>query len=356
MKASNSHGRSQLWRSRWAAIGAAVAVTLGGGGLFIANAASSPASSVITIDPVRILDTRTDLGLPGPFVSPVSQKLQVTGSVVPAGATGVLLNATVVNPTGDGFLSIRPGDATGSPSTSSLNFKAGELIPNSVQVGLPANGQINITYDAYGVAGPTTEVLLDVVGYMVAGAGGPGPAGPKGDTGAQGPVGPAGPAAPILGDGRGVFLQEVGVTFDALNCGSGAFRIVVSERDRGLGPVFPTGPGTCYPFTRYSPGGSGINYRFLARMPLVVGAPRFEDMYRTEAPIPLAEQPGFLDNRWESGLGWSSQLLCRNIPGFNEFECEGYISFDSDPGNLTNGQLQDYFSRIEERIALYHYL
>lgn len=172
-----------LWRSRWAAVGAAVAVTLGGGGLVAVNAASSVPSAIVTIDPVRILDTRTDVGLPGPFVSAISQKLQVTGASVPAGATGVLMNVTAVAPTADGFLSIRPGDATGAPSTSSLNVSAGAVVPNSVQVGLPTSGanagKIDITFDAYGVAGPTTEVLIDVVGYMVAGAAGPaGPAGP----------------------------------------------------------------------------------------------------------------------------------------------------------------------------------
>jgi hypothetical protein len=201
-----SGGRGRLWRSRWAALGAAVAVTFGGGGMFAVQAASSPASSVVTIDPVRILDTRDPLnvGLAGPFVSALSQKLQVTGPVptttgtqtpVPIGATGVLLNVTVVGPTAAGFLSVRPGDATGAPSTSSLNFRAGDIVPNSVQVGLPtagANaGEIDITYDAYGVAGPTTEVLIDVVGYMVEGAGGtPGPVGP---------VGPAGPGATQFG-------------------------------------------------------------------------------------------------------------------------------------------------------------
>ncbi len=172
-------GHGRLWRSRWAAIGAAVAVTLGGGGLFAVQAATSAPSSVVTIDPVRILDTRdpVNIGLPGPFVSAVSQKLQVTGAAVPAGATGVLLNVTVVTPTANGFLSVRPGDAAGAPSTSSLNFNAGDLIPNSVQVGLPtagANaGKIDITYDAYGATGPTTDVLIDVVGYTLPGARGP---------------------------------------------------------------------------------------------------------------------------------------------------------------------------------------
>jgi hypothetical protein len=137
-------------------------------------------STVVSVTPTRVLDTRdpVNLGLAGPFVSPVSQKLQISGSiptsggtaiVVPAGATGVLLNVTVVSPGAAGFLSIRPGNATGAPSTSSLNFAAGVTVPNAVQVALPTTGattgKIDITYDASGVAGPTTDVLIDIVGY-----------------------------------------------------------------------------------------------------------------------------------------------------------------------------------------------
>jgi hypothetical protein len=69
----------------------------------------------------------------------------------------------------NGFISIRPGDATGSPTTSSLNFNAGSVVPNSVQVSMPTAGatagQIDITFDAYGAAGRTTDILIDVVGY-----------------------------------------------------------------------------------------------------------------------------------------------------------------------------------------------
>jgi hypothetical protein len=194
-----------LWRSRWAALGAAVAVTLGGGGLFAVSAASSVPSAVVTIDPVRILDTRNGVGLTGEFQSRVPRKLQVTGSAVPVGATGVLLNVTAVIPTANGFVSVRPGDATGLPSTSSLNVWAFGIVPNSVQVGLPTSGagtgQIDITYDAYGETGPTTGLLIDVVGYMTPGSGegtpGPqGPPGPQGDPGAQGPAGPQGDPGP----------------------------------------------------------------------------------------------------------------------------------------------------------------
>lgn len=129
--------------------------------------------------PLRILDTRSDVGLTGPFTSPTPRTLQVTGAVatttagslvvVPAGATGVAMNVTVDRPTANGFVAVRPGDATGPPAVSSLNFPAGAPTANKVDVALPASGPntgtINITYDAYGIVGPTTHVLVDIIGY-----------------------------------------------------------------------------------------------------------------------------------------------------------------------------------------------
>ena len=172
---------SRGWRSRWAAIGAAVAVSFGAGGFYIGNAATGPASSsFVAITPVRVLDTRTNLGLTGVFTSPTGRDLLVTGSiptsagtqvVVPAGATAIALNVTIVGPTANGFLVVRPADATGPLTTSSLNFNAGQVVPNAVTVQLPTTGgdtgKIEITYSAYGVAGPATHVLVDVVGYYL---------------------------------------------------------------------------------------------------------------------------------------------------------------------------------------------
>lgn len=178
MASMDARGRG--WRSRWAAVGAAVAVTFGAGGLVAVHAAGGVDSTTVLTDPVRVLDSRdpVNVGLSGPFSSQVSQKLQITGpipttsgtkTVVPSGATGVLLNVTVVNSMANGFISIRPGDATGLPTTSSLNFNAGQVVPNAVLVALPTaggnDGKIEITYDAYGQAGPTTDILVDVVGY-----------------------------------------------------------------------------------------------------------------------------------------------------------------------------------------------
>ncbi len=50
-----------------------------------------------------------------------------------------------------------------------MNFEAGDIVANAVTVRLPTTGaqagRIEITYDAYGVAGATADVLIDVVGY-----------------------------------------------------------------------------------------------------------------------------------------------------------------------------------------------
>jgi hypothetical protein len=163
------------------ALSLCAATVFGASSTFRASAGLGPGeSTVVAVTPTRILDTRTDLGLPGPFVSAVPQKLTVVGpiptadgttaTVVPPGATGVLLNVTVVAAQAAGFVSIRPGDATGPARTSSLNFEAGAIVPNSVQVALPTGGatagQIDITYDAFGQSGPSTDVLIDVVGYI----------------------------------------------------------------------------------------------------------------------------------------------------------------------------------------------
>ncbi len=159
-----------LMRSRWAALGAAVAVTLGvGGGLHFANAATSNAKSTfVAITPTRIVDTRSNIGLAGKFADGVGRIVQVTGTVpvptgtqlvVPSTATAIVANVTVVDPSSGGFLSVRPGDATGTPSTSNLNYQPGQNIPNSVTVGL-VDGKVQIF-----LGGGTAHVLVDIVGF-----------------------------------------------------------------------------------------------------------------------------------------------------------------------------------------------
>jgi hypothetical protein len=175
-------GSGPLWRSRWAAIGAAIAVTLGAGGLVSVRAAT-PQSVFVAVTPQRVLDTRFDIGLTGAFVGGQGRTLDVTGTVpvvlpgnergsavvVPDGATAIVANVTALRPTSTGFVSVRPGSATGTPTTSNVNItNAGGVYPNSVTVEIPtagaAAGRINLFFFADSPGG-TTQLLLDILGY-----------------------------------------------------------------------------------------------------------------------------------------------------------------------------------------------
>lgn len=167
-----------VWRSRWAAIGAAVAVSLGSGGLGLTQAAISSGEKpvVVTVDAARVLDTRTGVGLAGRFTDSVPRDLRVTGNVpvapsgtatvVPADAIGVLVNVTVVAPSSNGFLSLRAGGAAGVPATSTVNFVAGVNTPNAATVDLSGDGKIQVWVET-DADGGTAHVLVDVVGYTV---------------------------------------------------------------------------------------------------------------------------------------------------------------------------------------------
>ena len=168
-------------RIRWAAIGAAIAVSLGGGVTLFAQAGTAPATSstFVAVSPVRVLDTRDAVVLwAGPFVTGVPHDVKVTGSiptgagtqtVMPAGSTGVVLNVTVLNSTADGFVSVRPADAVGAPTTSNINFEARKTVANSITVNLPTSGSdagtFEVWFDSMGVASATADILVDVTGY-----------------------------------------------------------------------------------------------------------------------------------------------------------------------------------------------
>ncbi len=184
-----------LARQRWAAIGAAVAVSLGGGATWVATAAgNSPSAELVTIVPCRIMDTRAGNDNVGPRSTPLRSNdthvVTVWGTngrcTIPSTATGIVKNVTVVNATAPSFLTIYPSDAD-RPLASSLNYVAGQApTPNGVTVGLSADGKVAF-FNREGSA----DVIADIVGYYTAGTPGPtGPQGPAGPTGPQGPVGP----------------------------------------------------------------------------------------------------------------------------------------------------------------------
>ncbi len=159
--------RGALWRSRWAAIGAAVAVSLGAGGVVIAQAASSGASTFVPVTPCRLLDTRAGAGIGGrstPLGPQETITVRVRGTngqcVIPSDATGVAANVTTTDGTATSFLTIFPADVT-QPNASSNNWVDGTpATPNKVDAKLSADGAINVYNDD-----GTVNVLIDVVGY-----------------------------------------------------------------------------------------------------------------------------------------------------------------------------------------------
>jgi MFS family permease len=168
-----------LTRTKWLVLGAALALLASAGPIpaALATVTSGDRSVFVDVTPKRIADTRFDIGITNALASGTPKVLQVTGSVevapsgtatvVPTGATGVVLNVTAVNPTRNGFVSVRPGNPGAAPTTSNLNVVAGVTVPNEVTIGLPVgggnDGDIQVWFQGSG--GGATDILVDVVGY-----------------------------------------------------------------------------------------------------------------------------------------------------------------------------------------------
>jgi hypothetical protein len=157
-------------RSRWAAIGAAVAVSVGAGGVLTSWAGTSPTLPTVFVPmtPCRLLDTRPapdnvgarDTALGPTEVFATAGRGTVGNCTIPAEATALSMNVAVINPTAASFLTVYPADAT-RPVSANLNWVARQApTPNAVTAGLSADGRLAL----FNLAG-TVDVAIDVVGY-----------------------------------------------------------------------------------------------------------------------------------------------------------------------------------------------
>jgi outer membrane protein assembly factor BamB len=116
--------------------------------------------------PARLLDTRSGNGLSGALAANTPATFQVTGrGGVPANATAVTGNVTVVNSTNSWAVYLGPAPVA-SPTTSTINFNAGQIKGNSLTVALSGTGSLSATYIS--TAGNTTDLVFDVTGYYAA--------------------------------------------------------------------------------------------------------------------------------------------------------------------------------------------
>jgi hypothetical protein len=149
--------------------------------------ADSSGSTYHIVSPGRVLDTRPNssgaknIGLTGKFKHRVVRSFKVAGApyvydgypaclktktcpvLVPAGAAGVTGNLTVTNASTDGRLAIGP-TMTSTPSTSTMNIKAGKNRANGVTVQL-YNDRLQAVWIGTSTKS-TADVIFDVTGYF----------------------------------------------------------------------------------------------------------------------------------------------------------------------------------------------
>jgi Fibronectin type III domain len=137
-----------------------------------AGPASAPSAQIVVpagatyhpLDPVRILDTRTDPG--GPLGPGDTRFVQVTGrNGVPAtGVSAVVLNVTATNTTAESFLAVWPADIQ-KPLVSHLNWVPGATVANLVEMDLITFQTVSSSVALFNSQG-RVDVVLDLQGYV----------------------------------------------------------------------------------------------------------------------------------------------------------------------------------------------
>jgi hypothetical protein len=121
-------------------------------------------AGLISVTPARILDTRDGTGVaePGKLAAGNFIRLEVAGTGgVPTAATAAVMNITVTQTEGEGFVTVWPCDRS-MPTVSNLNYTAGDTRPNLATVKLAADGTVCL----YTLA--TTHLIADVSAYLTA--------------------------------------------------------------------------------------------------------------------------------------------------------------------------------------------
>ena len=114
------------------------------------------------VTPVRALDTRIGTGgVSSPVGQGASIALTIRGANgIPAGASAIVMNTTAVTPNAASFLTAWPTGVT-QPLASNLNYVAGDVVPNLVQVGIGSNGKVSLFNNAGSV-----DLVVDLTGYF----------------------------------------------------------------------------------------------------------------------------------------------------------------------------------------------
>ena len=133
---------------------------------------AASASAYVPIAPTRLFDTRV-AGTPVSGALPSGDYIYDALSSGDPTITGFVLNATVTETTGSGFLTVSPDSNTLSdyenktatwpakPSASTLNWTKGETVPNLVQASAGANGIVDFWNSGSG----SIALIVDMFGF-----------------------------------------------------------------------------------------------------------------------------------------------------------------------------------------------
>lgn len=227
VRISTQYGRALVAAGVLIVTGAVV-----GGAFGALGAGLGSENVVVPITPCRLVDTRPGADNVGTRSTPLPTKTLVEfaahGSIgnctVPASASALVANVTIVNPTARSYLTLYNSDAASRPKAANLNWDAGQLpTPNQATIPLSPDGR----FTAYNHDG-TVDMVVDVVGYYQTST----------NVGATGPPGPPGPAgdpermwAAIDGTGADVgIIRSEGVVSLAHVMGSSQYRVIF-DRD-----------------------------------------------------------------------------------------------------------------------------
>ncbi|GAA1137722.1 hypothetical protein F4556_005280 [Kitasatospora gansuensis] len=112
--------------------------------------------------PTRLLDTRTGLGAAAVKVAPYSSvKVKVAGGALPTSVTAAVLNITVTEAVNGGFITAY-ASGKDRPSTSNVNFTAGQTVPNLTVTPVGSDGQVEL----FNGSGGPVHLIADIAGYF----------------------------------------------------------------------------------------------------------------------------------------------------------------------------------------------
>ena len=141
----------------------------------LASVAAMPlaGATYVKVNPNRLVDSRqgTRLGLSASLSHNIPVWFQVTGRSsdpalnIPGTAVAVTGNLTAVNEGSMGYFALTPEKPVGTPTTSTINFIAGDTRANNVTLSLGSGGRLWITF--VGRVGKQADVVFDVTGYFV---------------------------------------------------------------------------------------------------------------------------------------------------------------------------------------------